>query len=432
MSYKVTEKKSSEVAFEITVDKEKLEAVTKIVSEELGKNVKIDGFRPGKAPQFLIEKEVGKDRFWAEVIDKVVPEAYYEAVVAEKIQAIANPEIQVKEFVPGEKLVFTAKTAVLPEIKDFKYKDFKIKHRFEAPTEKEEKGALTGLTEKYAEFKEVKRAAGEGDRVEIDFKGTLKGLPFDGGESKNHPLVLGSGMMIPGFEEKIEGHKAGEEFDFEITFPKDYQAKNLAGEKVKFEVKLHKVEEKEIPELSDEFAKKFGLKDLNDLKKSLSKELAMQKELAAKRETEEKIIEKIIEKNRIEAPEVLVTEEIHRMVHEAEHNLGHSGMTLDKFLEMSQKTLEELHKEMKPEAEKRVQVGVLLGEVSKQEKIKVEDKDVDAEIEKIIATAPPELKKEDIKASYDTKERRREIANNLIIRKAVDRLWELNVEKAKK
>ncbi len=431
MAYRVVKKDKSEIEFEVTVDKKKLEAVTKIVTEELGKNVKVDGFRPGKAPQFLIEKEVGKDRFWAEVIDKVIPEAYFEAVVSEKIKAIAQPQVQVKEFIPGQKLVFSAKTAVIPELSNFSYKDFKISFNPQKPTEQEKKDAFDGLREKYASDKEVERTAKSGDKVEIDFKGTLKGLPFDGGESKNHPLVLGSKMMIPGFEEKIEGHKAGDKFNFEITFPKDYHAKNLAGEKVKFEVRLNKVFTKELPELNDQWAKKFGLKNLNDLKEELEKELALQKELAAKRETEEKIIDKIIEKNKIPAPSVLVDEEIHRMVHEAEHNLSHSGLTIDKFLEMSNKTLEELHKEMRPEAEKRVKLGIVLGEVSRIENIKAEESDIEQEIEKLVATAPEDMKKEDVRAVYDTPERRREIGNNLIIRKALDRLWKLNVENKK-
>lgn len=427
MSYKVTEKKSSEIKFEIVVDKKKLEAITKMVAEDFGQNVKIDGFRPGKAPQFMVEKEVGKDKFWAEVIDKVIPEAYFEAVLSEKINAISQPQVQVKEFVPGEKLVFEAITAILPDLKDLKYKDQKIKFKVGPVSEKERKVALKGLVEKYGEEKEVKREAKKGDRVELDFDGTMKGLPFDGGSSKNHPIVLGSNVMIPGFEEKIEGHKASEEFNFNLTFPKEYHAKNLAGQKVDFKVKIHKVMEKVEQKLDDDFAKKLGLKGLDDLKENLNKELDIQKEMAERRKIEEQIVEKIIKDNKIEASKVLLDEEIHRMVHEAEHNLSRSGMTMEKFLEMSNKTLEELHKEMEPEATKRVQVGIVFGEIARLEKIEVKEEDTNKEIEKIIATATPGTNIEDLKAAYDTPERRREIGNNLIIRGAVDKLWQHNV-----
>ncbi|MBW6432090.1 trigger factor [Patescibacteria group bacterium] len=427
MPYKVLEKKTSEFKFEITVEKKKLDAVTKMVTEDLGKSIKVDGFRPGKAPQFMIEKEVGKDKFWAEVIDKVIPEAYFEAVLAESVSAISQPQVQVKEFIPGEKLVFEATTAVLPKFDNLKYKGHNLKFKVAKLTEKEKKEALEGLVEKYGEEKEVQREAKNGDRVEIDFDGTMKGLPFDGGSSKNHPLVLGSNTMIPGFEEKIIGHKAGEEFNIDVTFPKEYHAKNLAGQKVEFKIKINKVYEKINPKLDDDFAKKFGLKSLEELKKEMAKELDFQKQIAERRKVEEKIIEKVVTDNKVEAPKVLLDEEIHRMVHEAEHNLSHSGLTIEKFLEMSNKTLDELHKEMEPEAEKRVQIGIVLGEIARLEKIEAKEEDIDKEVEKIIATATPGTNENDLKAAYDTPERRREIGNTLIIRKAVDKLWEYNV-----
>jgi trigger factor len=254
-------------------------------------------------------------------------------------------------------------------------------------------------------------------------------LPFDGGKSENHPIVIGSNAMIPGFEDKLIGKKKGEEFNFDITFPKDYHANNLAGQKANFKIKMKKVFEKVQPEANDEFAAQFGLKNITELKSELEKELTLQKELAEKQKVENEIIGKVIEKNKIEAPEILVKEELHRMVHEAEHNLSHSGLTLDKFLEMSKKTLDELHEEMKPEAIRRVQVGMVIGEITKLENLKVEDKDIDIEIEKILATAGPEVNPEDLKAAYDNPERRREIGNNLLIKKTIEILWKNNVVK---
>lgn len=426
--HKILERKQGEVKFEITVDGDKLKKITELVTVELGKTVKVAGFRPGKAPQLMVEKEVGKDRFWAEVIDRVVPEAYYEAVIAEKLMAISQPEIQVKEFVPGEKLVFEATTAILPELQDLKYKDLGLKFKKPTISDKEKKDAFEGLLDKYATEKKVERESKKGDRVEIDFEGTMKGLPFDGGKSENHPLVIGSGVMIPGFEEELVGKKPGQEFDFDIIFPKDYQAKNLAGQKVNFKVKMNAIYEKVAAKADDDFAKQFGLGSLAELKTELEKELTFQKEMAEKQKVENDLLAKIIEKNKIEAPDILVREELHRMVHEVEHNLSHSGMTLEQFLEMSKKTLDELHEEMKPEATRRVQVGIVIGEMTKLEKIKVEDADIEAEIEKILATAGPGVNPEDLKAAYDSEERRREIGNNMLIRKTIDRLWKLNVQ----
>lgn len=425
--YKILEEKAGEVTLEIEVPKESLKKATDLVMEELGKQVKISGFRPGKAPQFMIEKEVGSDRFWAEVMDKAIPEAFFEAIIEAKITALTAPQIKVKEFVANEKLVFEATVAVLPELKDLKYKNFKIKPKTEKVTDVDQKKAFEELLKKYSEEVKVDRAAKMGDKVEIDFEGSIKGLPFDGGTSKNHPVILGSGMLIPGFEEKVVGHKAGDEFDFDITFPKDYHAANLAGQKTNFKVKLNNVYEIVPAKPDDKFAEKFGLKNLSELKAELEKQLQFEKDLALKRQTEEEILAEIIKKNKIEAPGTLLTEEIHRMVHEAEHNLSHSGLSMEQFLEMSKKTLAELEEEMKPEAERRVKIGIALGEVARQEKIQIADADIDAEIDKLVAMSGPEAPKDDIKAAYEAPERRREIGNSIIIRKSMEVLWQANV-----
>lgn len=428
MSYKVIEKKSGQIKLEIEAAKDELLKFTSLVSEELSKNLKIDGFRPGKAPLFMVQKEVGEDNFWAEVIDKVVPEAYLTALVKEGITPIGAPAIKVTQFVPGEKLVFEAEVPVLPEIKNLVYKDLKIKEEKSVVTKKDIEEATSVLLERSKTETEVDRAAKNGDKVEIDFTGTLKGLPFDGNESKNHPIILGSKTFVPGFEEKIEGKKPGEEFEINITFPKDYHAKNLAGQEVQFKVKLNKVIELTTPKATDEWAKEVGFENLKSLEEEIKKQLTVDKEIEAKRKTEEEIINKIIEKNKFEAPDLLVEEEVHRMIHEAEHNLSHSGLTIDKFLEMTNKTLGDLEKEMKPEAEKRVKIGVVLGEVARLEKLTADEKEVDAEIEKIIEASSGE--KEDVRAFYETPERKKEIGNQMVVREVLNKLWKYNVVKS--
>lgn len=427
MSHKVIEQKAGEVKLEITVDKKKLDAITKMVVEDLSKSLKIDGFRPGKAPQAILEKELGSDKFWAEVIDKVVPEAYYEAIIVEKLQVVSQPQIAVKAFVPGESLMFEVTVAVMPELKDFKYKDLKVKPHTEKVKKDDLAKALSELQKRMTEEKEVDRPAKMGDKVEIDFDGTMTGLPFEGGASKNHPVVLGSKTMIPGFEEKVAGHKKGDEFDFDITFPKDYHAANLAGKKVNFKIKLHLVLELVEPKLDDALASKYGFKTEAEMKEAVEKELQFQKDLEQKRLTEEDILTKIIEKNKVEAPGVLVTEEVHRMVHEAEHNLSHSGLNMEQFLDMSKKTLPELESEMKPEAEKRVKIGLVLGEVAKLENLVVDEKAIDAEVERIVAVPSDGASEEDMRAAYNTPERRREIGNTIVIRQALEKLMEYNV-----
>lgn len=429
--HKILEKKQGEIKIEVEVTKEALKKATDMVAEELSKSVKISGFRPGKAPVFMLEKEVGSDRFWAEVIDKVIPEAYFEVLIAEKITPIAQPKVSVKTFVPGEQLIFEAEIAILPEIENFTYSGLKIKEQKAEVSAKDEAEALEVLLKRSTQEKEVERAAKIGDKVEIDFLGTLKGLPFDGGESKNHPVVLGSNSLIPGFEENVVGKKVGEEFDFDITFPADYHAKNLAGQKTNFKVNLKKVAELVIPKATDEWAKTVGFDDLKKLKEEIKSQLTQEKELEARRKTEEAVLEEVVKKNKVEAPQVLVEEEIHKMVHEAEHNLSHSGLTMDKFMEMTNKTIKEIEDEMKPEAEKRTKIGMVLGEVARKEAIKVEDKDIEVEIERMLSLAGPEMPKEDLRAFYEEPARKSEIANQLVVKKVLDLLWEKNVSPKK-
>ncbi len=429
MSYKILEQKASEIKIEITIEAEKLKKVTELVTAELSQTVKIDGFRPGKAPQLVIEKEVGKDRFWAEVMDKAIPEAFYEVVVKQKLVTISQPKVEVKSFVPGQSLIFVATVAVLPEMKDLKYKGLKIKETKTALKDVEVEKALEELAKRMTKEVAVERAAKEGDKAEIDFEGSLKGLPFDGGTSKNHPVVLGSKTLVPGFEEKLADHKAGENFDIKVKFPADYHAGNLAGQNIDFKIKMNSVLELQVPAIDEELAKNYGFADLAKMREEVKKEMNFQKELEEKRKTEDKIIAAIIEKNKIEAPEILVEEQTHQMIHEAEHNLSHSGLTMEKYLEMSKKSLAEIEAEMKPEAERRVKVGVVFGEIAKLEKIEVTEAEINTEIDKMIGFSDPSVNKDDLKAAYETPEKRREIGNNIIIKKTVDKLWEYNIVK---
>jgi trigger factor len=233
--------------------------------------------------------------------------------------------------------------------------------------------------------------------------------------------------MIPGFEKEIEGHKAGDEFDFDITFPKDYHAANLAGQKVNFKIKVHQVAEMVEPKIDDVLASKYGFKTAPEMKDAVEKELEFQKDIEQRRITEEEILVKIIEKNKIEAPGILVTEEVHRMIHEAEHNLSHSGLTMEQFLDMSKKTLPDLEKEMHPEAEKRVKIGLVLGEVARAENIQIEDGAIDTEIERIISVPNAEASADDMRAAYDTPEKRREIGNTIVIRQTLEKLMGYNI-----
>lgn len=427
MSYKIIEKKISEIKIEISVDTDRIKKVTDLVVSRLANSIKIDGFRPGKAPRFVLEREIGKDRFWGEVLDKIISELYYETIVAEKISPISRPKINIKSFVPDESLVFEAMVAILPDITDLEYKNLKIKKEHIDVKSKDIDSALKHLAQRQTKEVLVKRPSRLGDKVEIDFEGTLKGLPFDGGQSNNHPVVLGSKTFVPGFEEKLVGRKEGDELSFKIKFPKDYHSRNLANQEVDFNVKIKAVFERQVPPVDDNLAKSFNFKTLNALRKEVEKELRLQAELEAKRKTEQKVIDAILDNNQIEAPEILIEEQVHQMIHEAEHNLSHQGLKMEQFLDMSKKTLGQLENEMRPEAEKRVKISLILGEVAKRENIGVSDDEIDKEIANIIDSNSWDQNSEKVKSVYEESERRRELGNSILIKKIINKLWEYNV-----
>ena len=413
------------VKLTINVEAELLKKKADEAYKKLAKSIKIDGFRPGKAPRHLVEKEIGQDRFNAEVLDAVIPETYYQAVIQEKLNPVSPPEVKMTKFVPTDDLTYEAVVELLPEIKPPNLAEIKIKREEPRVVDKEVQDVLDDLAKQLAKHSKVSRAAKMGDRIEIDFEGFVDGLPFDGNKSKNHPLILGQGNLVPGFEDQLVGMKEKEEKEIEVTFPAEYHTGHLAGKKAKFKIKMHEVNEVILPEINDEFAAKVGpFKDLVKLKVDIKKELLNTKVVQEKNRVESEILERIVEKTDIKAPASLVSQEIHRLVHEAENNLARNGLTLEKYFEMTKKTKEELEKELEPEAEKRVKVGLVLTEVAKEIKAEVADKDVSTEVAERLANVRPEEKKQ-AEEYLDSHEGRHQIENALIGGKVINYLYEI-------
>lgn len=431
MEIKREDLKGSQVKLTIDVPAGQLHLYSDEVYKRLAKGVKISGFRPGMAPRHLVEQEVGSDVFNKEILELAIQRSFYEAVIKEKLTTVSPPEVKVVKFVPTDGLTYEATVTILPEVKLPDFKKIKIKKKKIKVDDGEVDKVIENLRNQYAVHNEVKRAAKKGDKVEIDFTGTIKNVPFDGGTSKNHPLVLGSKSMVPGFEEGIEGMKAGEEKDIKVTFPKEYHAKELAGKEVNFKIKLNKLEEVILPEVDDELAKKTGpFKTLKDLRDNIRKELEKNADMQEKRNLEEELLNKAIEISSIsiEAPKGLVGGEVKRMVEEAKHNLSHSGIELDKYLEHMKKTMEEFEKEMEGEAEKRVRIGLLFSEVVKNQKLEVSEKEINEEIDRVILQTIPE-KQEEAKEHFSKEEGKRGMENNVLSKKAMEwMMGEITVE----
>jgi trigger factor len=380
----------SKIEFELTVAWTDWGKHLDQAAEEVSKDLKIPGFRPGKAPRNIVEQKVGKGALLNAAAEKAVQKAYTDFVVAEKLEVIGQPEITIEKLEENKDFIFKAKVAVMPETKlHEKYKKAIKKVNVEQKEKKVELSddeielEMEKLANSRVKLVTVRRAAKTNDSVEIDFTVLVGGVPIEGGTSKNHPLIIGRGVFIPGFEENIIGMQEGEEKEFELNFPADYHKKDLAGKPATFKVKMNLVQERQVPELNDEFAKSLGnFENLEALKKNIREGLLEEREAKIKEQHRNDFIEKIIENSEIELPEILTHSEIHQMMHEFEQNLAPMGMSLDQYLEKLKKDRKELEKDWEPMAEKRVKSALLLKEIAKQEEIAAETAEIEAEMNK--------------------------------------------------
>jgi len=289
-------------------------------------------------------------------------------------------------------MTYKALVAVMPEIEiDPKYKEEvkKVNAEFSGKTfeadEKEVELELERLANSRAKLVTVMREAKNEDAVEIDFSVTVGGVPIEGGTSKNHGLVIGKGVFIPGFEENLIGMREGDEKEFELNFPKDYHKEDLKGKLATFKVKMSMVQEREIPKVDDEFAKSLGnFENLEAIKKNMREGMAHENEHRIKEERNAKYIEAMIANFKGELPEVMISEEIKKMMHEFEHQVGSMGMTMDDYLARIGKKKEDMEKDWKPQAEKRVKSALALREIAKDESIEIPNEEVEAEMNKTL------------------------------------------------
>jgi len=353
---------------------------------------KFQGFRPGKAPRNLVEQKVGKDLILNNAAEKAIRKDYVDYVTAEKLDVIGMPEVKLEHLAEGETMTYKALVAVMPEIEiDPKYKEEvkKVNAEFSGKTfeadEKEVELELERLANSRAKLVTVMREAKNEDAVEIDFSVTVGGVPIEGGTSKNHGLVIGKGVFIPGFEENLIGMREGDEKEFELNFPKDYHKEDLKGKLATFKVKMSMVQEREIPKVDDEFAKSLGnFENLEAIKKNMREGMAHENEHRIKEERNAKYIEAMIANFKGELPEVMISEEIKKMMHEFEHQVGSMGMTMDDYLARIGKKKEDMEKDWKPQAEKRVKSALALREIAKDESIEIPNEEVEAEMNKTL------------------------------------------------
>ena len=425
---KTTVKNLSETKVEltITIDAAALADAEQVALVKLSKTAKVPGFRQGKVPASVAAKHIDPQALQQQLLDDAISKAVAEAFLTEKIQALDRPMVDVKKYVPGDLLEFTAEVEVLPPVALGDYKKLDVKADKVEVKDAEVEDTIERIRAGFAEKNEVDRKAQEGDEVVIDFIGKKDDVPFDGGTGTDYTLKLGSNQFIPGFEEGVIGHKAGETFDLNLEFPKDYHAKDLAGQKVVFTTTLKKVIEIALPEANDELAKKAGeFKTLKELKENIKSEIETQKEREVGDKLKDDLIAALIEKSTVPAPEVLVADQMRSIEQDFSQNLMYRGLDLHTYLEANGFKDEDdwREKEVKPTAIKRTQAGLVLNELSKAEKISATDAEIDEHVEvhkRQYANNPEVLKQ------FETEEVRRDIANHFITELTIQRLVELN------
>jgi len=419
MDCKVENTEKNMVKLTITVPAEDFKkAVTEAYNKNRGK-YSVPGFRKGHAPQALIEKEYGKGAFYDDAVNKCIDDTYPEAVKEKNLEVVSRPEIEIPQIGDGKDLIYTASVAVRPEVTLGDYKGIEVKKADMEVTDKELEDALKQEQERNARLVTIEdRAAAMGDSVTIDFDGSVDGKPFEGGKGEKYPLELGSKSFIEGFEEQVAGHKTGEEFDVNVTFPEKYQAVELSGKPAVFHVKIEEIKKKELPELNDEFAGEVSEFDtLDAYKADLKKRLTEDKAKKAATENENNVIKKVVENAKMDIPAPMIETQTRQMVEDYARRMQSQGIPLDQYMKVTGMTPEKLKEQFKPQAEERIRTRLTLEEIVKKENIKIADDAVDKEIDRMAQNYKIEPDK---MQSYINDEQRKQMEEDLKVNEAVD------------
>lgn len=415
--------------FELTVEMAVEELKTSIdrAVEVVSGSVKIEGFRPGKASYDILKQKVGELAIWEEAA-RIAINKHLDKILIDNLerQAIGQPQINITKMAPGNPLEFTVEISVLPEVTLTDYKGLDLV----MPEVKVEEAEVTKVLNELADMrvKEVisEEAVGATDKVTLDIQMYLDKVPVEGGQGQGVAVILGKNYIVPGFDDKILGMKKGDVREFELHYPVEYYQKNLAGKLVEFKVTAKEVYKREQPELTDDFAMTFGVKSLEELKKTLEENLKMEQGQKAEQKLELEILEKITNKAKFgDIPEELVKSEAHAMFHEFEHGLEHQGGNINEYMSSMKKTKEEMMLDMMPEAMKRVKMILMIREIGVLEGLKVEEKEIDEQLEKIIKQYQND---QEALAKIKAPDYRGYLRNSMANQKIVDHIKKWNIK----
>ena len=385
MSLQVEKMEKNMAKLTIEVSAEDVEKAMQSAYQKAKGRISIPGFRKGKAPRKMIEQMYGKGVFLEDAVNALIPEHYSKALGECELEIVSQPKIDLVQTEPGKALIFTAEVAVKPEVTLGEYKGVEVPKSEIEVTDEEVDAEVKKEQEKNSRTINVEdRAAQLNDIVTIDFEGSVDGVPFDGGQATEYPLTLGSNTFIPGFEDQLVGAKVGDDVDVKVTFPEEYQAKELAGKEAIFKCAVKKIEAKELPELDDDFAKDISEFDtLAEYKEHVKTNLVEKKENEAKHAKEDAAVDKIIENAQMDIPEAMLETQCRQMLDDFSRRMQSQGLSMDQYFQFTGMTAEKMMEDMKPQALKRIQTRLVLEKVAEVENIQPTEEEVNEEISKM-------------------------------------------------
>ena len=369
----------------IEVSAEDLDKAMEKAYQKQKSRISLPGFRKGKAPRKMIESMYGKGVFMEDAVNSLVPQEYTKALGECDLEIVSQPEINVTQMEPGKALIFTADVAVKPEVTLGDYKGVEVPKSEIAVTDEEVDAEVKKEQDKNARTVAVEdRAAANGDITTIDFEGFVDGVAFDGGKGTDYALTLGSGTFIPGFEDQLVGANAGDHVEVKVTFPEEYQAKELAGKEAVFQCDVKKIETKEVPELDDEFAKDVSEFDtLAEYKEDVKKKLTEKKEKEARTAKENAAVDKAIENAQMDIPELMTKTECRQMMDDFSRRMQQQGLSMEQYFQFTGQSMDKMMEDMKPQALKRIQTRLVLEKIAEVESIQPTEEEVNEEISKM-------------------------------------------------
>lgn len=410
----------SQIKLRIELSPEEVESYRQKAAKRLSEQVKIPGFRPGTAPYDIVKLHVGEAAITRQLIDLALPETYSKAVTDEKIPVVSRPEVNI---VSEEPLVYEATVALLPDVKVKNHKEIKVAKESAEVEEKDIAAVVENLQKYYATYAPVEGPAKKGHKLEIDFNGKDEsGVPVEGTASKNHPVVIGEGSLLPDFESNLEGMKVGETKTFALTFPADYHAEHFRGKVVNFETTVNSVQESTMPELTDDFIEKVTgeKKTFAELKEEIKKNLVEQKKNEERMRQEDKILEAVLERTEVEISDMLIAEEVDYIIEDIKADLAEKGLTYEQYLKASKKSEADILKDHQKEAEKRIKIRLALQFLFTEEKIEVSDDEVEAEIREVAKSYPPSEQDKAVKEYKSNQNMLLRVKNRVMLKKLFD------------